>query len=342
MSILLFPVLGVIVVFFVAVPLFSLAASTILAHVPVRKDGVLSHVSPWRFGLIVGPTLGPLIWLISAAVHQSEEDSALVACALDHLGDAACQDVVIFGSLLFSILGVGAVSRVLRGSIRSRTTARGSVSVDGGAERVRQRCAGNTALAPHKSRIIVVGAGLAPACTRGIFFPRVEIESSLVERLGDEELDAVLLHELEHVRARDPLRLFVAQVALAINPTAALLGAELSRYRFARETICDLHAVQHGADPLALAHSIVSVAGSRMPSSVVGLSGHGIGGVRVRVQLLLGYAVRSPVTVRRRAPIDLVFACVIGLAIFPHYLGTGALDLLHLSVERAVLFLGLS
>ena len=77
------------------------------------------------------------------------------------------------------------------------------------------------------------------------------------------------------------------------------------------------------------------------PSFIAGLGGHGIGGVRVRVQLLLGYAARWPGPPGRTTPIGLVTTLLAGLAVLPHIMGTGPLDLLHYGVERGALLLGL-
>lgn len=338
MNELFFPVVGAMIVFFIAVPLLTVAARSVFMAVPM-KDGVAKHVSPWRFALIVGPTLGPVIWLVSAVIHQSEEGAPLAAC-IDHLGGELCRDVVLFGVVLFSILGLGVLRRVRQGGFRRTITAHASRMA---ARRVRSICEGHLLLAGFASRVHVVGRGVAPACTRGVFRPRVEVEADTVDRLDDVELEALLLHEVEHAQAHDPLRFFVAQVALSINPLGRLLASELARYHFAREALCDRRAVQRGADPLALARSIVAVASPRpAPAFAASLGGHGIGGVRVRVQLLLGYAAAWPGPARRHAPVGVITSLVTLLAALPHVLGTGPLDVLHHGVERAALLFGLA
>lgn len=342
MNELFFPVVGAMLVFFVVVPLLTLVARSAVALLPTTRDRVSAQESPWRFLLVVGPTLGPVVWLISASIHQSEEGTPLAACVVDHLGGELCRDVVLFGMILFSVLGYGVLRRLRteRGSLRrgGRRLADG----DAALARVHAVCQQNLTLAAFTPQISVVDCGLAPACTRGLFRPRVELEASLVCRLDDEELEAALLHEVEHAQARDPLRFFVAQVALSINPLGKLLASELARYHFAREALCDRRAVQRGADPLALARSIVSVATpDSMPAAVPALGGHGIGGVRLRVQLLLGYAASWPGPAQRRAPVGLVTSLVTLLAIWPHVMGAGPLDVFHGGIERVALILGL-
>lgn len=340
MNQLLFPVVGAMLVFFVAVPCLTVAARALLAARPTARGGALTRTSSWRFSAIVGPTLGPTVWLVSAAIHQSETGTPLAACVIDHLGDDACRDVVLFGVLLFAILGFGALRPAKRGrGSRPRPTTR---DLSAAAGRVRAACARNPTLASFASRVHVVDRGVAPACTRGLLRPRVEIEAELAERLDPDELVATLLHEVEHARSFDPLRFFVAQVALSVNPLRGLLSGELSRYHFTREALCDRRAVQAGADPLALASSIVAVASpAPLASAAAALTGHGIDGVKLRVQLLLGYAAHSPGPARRPPPLALAAAPVATLAMLPHVIGTGPLDLLHHGVERAALVLGL-
>jgi len=341
MTELVFPVVGAMIVFFVAVPLLTVMARAILVALPAKKDGVAEHVSPLRFALLVAPSLGPVIWLVSAAAHQSEDGEPLAACIVDHLSSELCRDVVLFGLVLFSVLSLGVLRRI-RGEGRSRPVSLPADHV--ACERVRSICEGHLTLSRASSRIRVVEHGVAPACTRGLFRPRVEIQATLVSRLlDDDELEGVLLHEIEHAQAKDPLRFFVVQVALSINPIGRVLASELARYHFAREALCDRRAVQRGANPLALARSIVATAAPKaIPAHVAALGGHGIGGVRVRVQLLLGYATAWPGPARQHSPVGVVTSFVTFLAAMPHIFGTEPLDVLHHGIERAAVLLGLS
>jgi Zn-dependent protease with chaperone function len=343
MSELFFPVVGALIVFFVAVPLLTLASRGIVTALPTPRDRMTAQESPWRLLLIVGPTLGPLIWLISASIHQSEAGAALAACVVDHLGGELCGDVVLFGLILLSVLGYGVLRRARRGCDQAPAGPELS-DAEAAIARVRDACRRSRSLCRFAPRVRVVRGGGAPACTRGVLRSRIELEAGLVMRLDDDELEATLLHEAEHAHAWDPCCFFVAQVALSINPLGRLLASELARYHFAREALCDKRAVQRGADPLALARSIVCVAAPASAADapvVPALGGHGIGGVRLRVQLLLGYAARPPGPVRRQAPVGTLTALVTLLALWPHVMGAGALDVFHRSIERAALIFGL-
>ena len=345
---LFFPVAGALFVFFVAIPALTLVARALLAWAPAARAPVAQHGAAWRYALIVGPALGPVVWLISATIHQSEAGAPLATCAVDHLGSALCRDVVLFGLVLLLILAAGVVRRT-RGPGAPGRASEDRLALASERARVAALCARHPALRRLARRVHVVASGAAPVCTRGLLRPRIEIDTQMLAELADDELEAVLLHEHEHAHAGDPLRLFVAQVALSINPLGHLLAPALSRYGFAREALCDRGAVQRGAEPLALARSIVAVAGraaAPAPAFSVGVGvglggGHGLGGVRVRVQLLLGYADRAPGPAPQRAPVGVLSSLLTALVTLPHVLGTGPLDILHQGVEHLALLIGL-
>lgn len=336
-----FPVVGSVLVFFGVVPVLSLVARSMLWLCPQGADPVTHQGSPWRLLLVVAPTLAPLTWLISASIHQSESGAPLAACLVDRLGQAQFNDVIFFGLILFSPLGLGVVRHLRRE--RNRALSRPSAPLQQAASQRLQAVYQHTPrLARYRQRIHLVQHGIAPVCTRFLFRPQIEIEANLVLQLDEEELKATLLHEVEHACAKDPLRLLVAQVALSLNPLGCLLTSELNRYHFAREALCDKRAVQCGADPLALARSIVSVASPRaMPSTIVALGGHGLGGIRLRVHLLLGYAACRPAPAQRRPLAGLISILITLLALSPHLTGAAPLAVFHVGIERAALVLGL-
>ena len=90
--------------------------------------------------------------------------------------------------------------------------------------------------------------------------PLLLVPHRLAERLAPAELDAVLLHELAHVRRDDVRWNLLQHVALALlwfHPVAWSLQASVARER---ERCCDALAVRHGASPVALARALVKLA----------------------------------------------------------------------------------
>lgn len=96
--------------------------------------------------------------------------------------------------------------------------------------------------------------------TAGVFKPEVFVSKGLIEALSEEELRAVLLHELGHGKRWDPLRLLIVRTisdALWFLPFIRELAAG---FLDAAEQAADEAAVQRLPDPLDLASAIVKVA----------------------------------------------------------------------------------
>lgn len=342
MSELLFPLVGPLFVFLVVVPLLSLAAYLVLKTAPRSEQTLDAHTHPRRLLLIMAPTLGPIIWLLSAVAHQSEDGAALATCVVDPIADTFCLDTWLFAAVLLTVPLAAAV-RGSRGSAATPCASRPVSPSHPMARRVRALCERQPQLQRWMQRVHVLPRSPVPACTRGLFRPRVELDARWAAGLTDAELLAVLLHEHEHAQALDPLRNLLGQVALAINPLGGLLARELACYHFAREAACDRRAVQRGADPLALARGIVGAANpqQQVRQGGVALGGQGLDEVRVRVQLLLDYAGCSPGEEVRDTSTPVVALCGTLAAAWPHLLGTAPLDTLHRTIEQAGLLWGL-
>jgi hypothetical protein len=103
--------------------------------------------------------------------------------------------------------------------------------------------------------------GRAPvAATAGVLRPRVLLDERLRRDLDDGQLAAVLAHEQAHVRHRDPLRIWLAQVATDLQwPNPGARG-RLRDWLTALELARDEEARQAGVAGADLAAAIVAVA----------------------------------------------------------------------------------
>lgn len=331
MSALVFPLAALAALFCVVMPAVTLVARAILRRRRARCTwhAVGGHTT---FALLVAPTLLPLAWLASSALHGSEPARALESCLVDHLGAAHCVDaVVLLGLLLAAVAGV--TIRRLHVE-RVGTIGRPLPPDDPRHRRITALVGG---LAPHP--IVVAEGAPAPAFVHGWLRPRIVLDAAYVDDEDDAVLAAVLLHEIAHADARDPLRSFVARLCLALNPLGGRLRAELSHWQQAREIGCDAEAVDRGADRFALAEGIVRAARRPRPlapalaPAFAPLCGHDPLALRLRVVLLL-----EPVapTATDRAGRLLAIA-LLAAAALPHLLAPGAFEGFHHLVERLVL-----
>jgi len=85
---------------------------------------------------------------------------------------------------------------------------------------------------------IGVGFGRGPA-VEGILRPRISLPAGIERLLSKDELDAVIIHELQHARRRDNLVRLVYEVSLCalwFHPLVWFAGSRLALYR---ELSCD-------------------------------------------------------------------------------------------------------
>lgn len=103
-------------------------------------------------------------------------------------------------------------------------------------------------VAPHVGPLVV-----------GVVHPEIVVPRWLLARSGDEQR-LVVTHEDEHVRARDPLLLGLAWVAVVAAPWNPALWYMLSRLRLAIELDCDARVLGRGAAPRSYGSLLIDVA----------------------------------------------------------------------------------
>lgn len=91
---------------------------------------------------------------------------------------------------------------------------------------------------------VLVSADTGPAVI-GIIRPRIVLPEWALD-LAPEERRLVLLHEMEHVRARDPWLLLFGAFALVVAPWNFALWYQFARLRRAVEVDCDGRLLRHG------------------------------------------------------------------------------------------------
>jgi len=130
----------------------------------------------------------------------------------------------------------------------------------GAALRLRNRRRGwpPTVLNAHPVRI---SPDLGPAVV-GVLRPEIVIPDRL-RQLHARELDLILAHESEHLRARDSLLLGAALVPLLLLPWHPALWWQLHRLRAAVELDCDRRVLGRGVAPAAYAAILVRIGAGR-------------------------------------------------------------------------------
>lgn len=332
---LFFPIAAVALTFLLLIPALTLVSRTVLAQKRKHTRSWPSFGSETTFAWLVAPTLLPIAWLLSSALHQIEPRQALQTCLVDHVNvDPRWISLCLDGFILLGLVvgGISLITAARAWRERPRMKLERIAKDDPLAIRIAHIVSLDENL--HKLRVHVVCQIDQPVFTLGSFKPRVILDACFVRDADDEIIRAALLHEHAHITGFDTLRTFLARLCLAINPAGSLLSADFERWRHAREAQCDAEAVQHGGEPLALAEGIIRAARFHCagihPRGAAMLCGHDASSLKLRLALLLNGSIRP---IRTIGHAILATTLIIALTI-PHLQGMGLLSYFHSEVER--------
>lgn len=334
MNELVFPIAAMALTFFVLIPLMSLISWAFLRHKRAHTAHWVDFADNATLAWLVAPTVLPIGWLASSALHQVEPARALKACLIEHsLLLATCLDMLlILASLLIATVSITAFNAF---QIRLQNLNATLPAEDPRVQKITRILANDSHFKAHQ--IAVICQAPAAVFTHGWWRPRFYVDACFVAENDAEILHAALLHELSHARARDPLRAFATRICLMLNPARRLLAPEFEHWRNAREGSCDAEAVSLGGDALSLAQGIVRAARFRCTDAAVCgiamLCGHDATMLRLRVALLMD---GSHLPRRTFGHFALAIALVAAV-ILPHLFDTDALQYLHVAVERFLL-----
>lgn len=134
---------------------------------------------------------------------------------------------------------------------------------------------------------ILISARVTEAGLWGIWRPMVLLPEEAASRLSDEELEAVMLHELLHVERRDNLAVILQKAVMALLwffPPAWLIDRKLFEER---ERACDEEVVRLKKSPETYVSGILKVARVCVEQRLVGTSSIGGASLKRRMKHLL-------------------------------------------------------
>lgn len=330
----IFPLLGVFLVELIALPLFALAAKSCLILFEGNDGTTRIQGLGHQFLVIACSSILPIAWLLSAALHQAETGKSVLACLNEHDKAERCFEAGFFALNLGVVVLVQAWWTLRQGRPVVMSSSPRARLVQ---QRIKALLASRN-MRTVASSVIVTEDADATIGTQGWLRPQVFIGADFAERLSDEMLAGAMAHEREHVHARDPLRYFLLQVALALNPVGRfLLEPHVARWYAVREAQCDRQAVLGGSSPLSLADAIVQAA--RPTASLTPALGPSDTAVlKYRIEMLLAFSERRPGhdSARARPALSSALALVVLALLLPHQAGTGPLDALHVAAEHVL------
>lgn len=107
--------------------------------------------------------------------------------------------------------------------------------------------------------IIVISYPTPLAITMGFFSPKIVISTGLVNLLTEEELDAVIAHEMYHKNNRDPLKIFVLSLISSTLRYIPILKWFHQKYRIIQEVLADEYAIERQATSASLSSALLKM-----------------------------------------------------------------------------------
>jgi|GEM_PF-858361 len=124
-------------------------------------------------------------------------------------------------------------------------------------EKILTRIAGELRI-PHIPEV-VVSDGVSGPISAGIFRPRIVLPAQLCDRISDDQLHDILIHEVAHIIRRDQMKVLLQNFASACywpHPLAHAMNRALAQ---AREEVCDNY-VLNTSNPPSYSHTLLTLA----------------------------------------------------------------------------------
>jgi len=207
----------------------------------------------WRAAGAASPTLTGAIEVASAPFAQPG-----VRAAASSAGTLLTS---VVPAALVAVWAAGFGVTLLTWAIRWRRMThiiRSAPTLEGGREVERLRALEHAAGATCRLPLVVADSLFEPGVF-GVLRPVLVWPRTLSDHLSDTQIDAVLAHELAHVRRRDNLAASVHMFVEAVywfHPMVWWMG---SRLLDERERACDADVVEQGSDPETYADSILKI-----------------------------------------------------------------------------------
>lgn len=201
----------------------------------------------------------------SALPQQLHALDAFVAFCTGVL-DALQLQLPPLGVVVLALIGISVGSVAVRAILLVVHTRRscGASSVEPPPSRLRRA----SARVGVQGAVHYVGDARPMAYCIGLIRPGIVISEGALRRLRDDELEAVLWHEAEHLRRHDPLRVFIAHALAALFIALPLIEWLRLRFELAKELDADRAALRALGDPAPLAGALLALGAQGAPGSL--------------------------------------------------------------------------
>jgi bla regulator protein blaR1 len=189
---------------------------------------------------------------------------------------------------------------------------------------------------PAVSRAIPVlsAPGIVEPGIFGIFRPVLLLPEGLEQRLDRPQLDAILAHELCHVRCRDNLTAAIHMVSQAIfwfHPLVWWLGARLVDER---ERACDEEVLHLGSEPRVYAAAILNVCKHYVETPLACVSGVTGSNLKKRIEAIMTNRIAARLNFTQKALLGVAAAAALAVPVAVGVVSAPAIQAQSASVPR--------
>jgi len=163
-------------------------------------------------------------------------------------------------------------------------------------------------------KIMVSESALEPGVV-GIFRPVMLLPAGISDRLTDAQLEAIIAHELCHVRRRDNLLAAIHMLVEALfwfHPLVWWIGARLVDER---ERACDEEVLRLGSEPQAYAESILKVCEFYLESPLVCVTGVTGSNLKKRIEDIMTHRIASKLDFTKKLLLATIGMAVVAVPI---------------------------
>lgn len=117
----------------------------------------------------------------------------------------------------------------------------------------------NAQFSCKKESIMVISYPVPLAITMGFVSPKIIVSTGLMNLLNDDELDAVIYHEMYHKKNYDPLKIFLLALCASSMSYIPILKWFNQKYRIIQEVLADNLAIKKQATSMHIGSALLKM-----------------------------------------------------------------------------------
>ena len=126
----------------------------------------------------------------------------------------------------------------------------------------------NATYSPGENHFIIVSHPVPLAITMGLIQPKIVLSTGLMNLLNEAELEAVIAHEMAHLKSRDPFTIFFMTLCSSTFWYIPILKWLNQQYRILKELAADDYAIEKQETTVHLGSALLKMLKVRQPDTM--------------------------------------------------------------------------